>query len=287
MRIRLQQARRRAGVTLIEVLIAVGILMMVVAAIYSTWTSILKATRVGLDAAAAAQRERLTMEVLEQALAYTQMFSANARWYWFLAENGDSARLSFVSRLPKAFPRSGRYGDMDLRRVEFSLRPGEEGGKDLVLRQAPLLMEFDEDEREHPLVLARNVKELSFSFYDQQKNKWFDYWGDEQLNNPATTNKVPQLVLVKLVLGVSKQYSTSTTENTREVVRMIALHGKGVPPQAQRPGAAGPIPGQPVPPGQPGQPVSPLQPGQPAVPQPPGRPGVPIQPIPIPPGGLR
>jgi hypothetical protein len=246
---------------LIEILIAVGILMMVVAAIYSTWTSILKATRVGLDAAAAAQRERLSMEVLEQALAYAQMYVANGRWYWFQAENGDDAHISFVTRPPKAFPRGGKFGEFDLRRVEFALRPGVEGGKDLILRQAPLLMEYDEDEMEHPLVLARNVKELKFSFYDQQKNDWLDEW--------ANTNKVPQIVLVNMTLGASKSYSTSS-EQTREVARIVTVHGMGVQPQQQR-GAVG-MPGQPgMPlPGQPG--VVPGNPIVPGLPRPPGGP---------------
>jgi len=261
--------RRQAGVTLIEILIAVGILMLIVSAIYSTWTSILKATRVGLDAAAAAQRERLSMEVLEQALAYAQMYVANGKWYWFKADNGDDASISFVTRPPKAFPRGGKFGEFDLRRVEFSLRPGNEGGKDLILRQAPLLMEFDQDEMEHPLVLARNVKNLKFEFYDQQKNDWLDEW--------ANTNKVPQIVLVNLTLGASKTYSASQ-EQTREVTRVITVHGTGVQPQQQRPGVG--IPGQPGGPGQPGIP------GQPGVVPPPGVGGQPLVPgLARPPGG--
>jgi type II secretion system protein J len=254
---------QQAGVTLLEILIAITILMMVVAAIYSTWTSILKATRVGLDAAAAAQRERLTMEVLEQALAYAQMYVANGKWYWFEAENGDDARISFVTRPPKAFPRGGKFGEFDLRRVEFALRPGEGGQKDLILRQAPLLMDYDEDEMEHPLVLARNVKDLEFSFYDPQKNDWLDEW--------ANTNKVPQVVLVKLTLGTSKTYSTSA-DQTREVARVITVHGMGVQPQHQRGGMGLP--------GQPGMPI----PGQPGVVPPPGIvPGTPVpgQPRPL------
>ena len=252
-------AFRQAGVTLLEILIAITILMMVVAAIYSTWTSILKATRVGLDAAAAAQRERLSMEVIEQALAYAQMYVANGKFYWFEAENGDDARISFVTRPPKAFPRGGKFGEFDLRRVEFRLRPGDSGQKDLILRQAPLLMEYDEDEVEHPLVLARNVKALEFSFYDPQKRDWLDEW--------ANTNKVPQVVLVKLTLGTSKTYSAGS-DQTREVARVITIHGMGVQPQHQRGGM-----------GIPGQPGMPL-PGQPGIVPPPGTvPGTPVVPV--------
>lgn len=243
--------RRQAGVTLIEVLIAIAILMLVVVAIYSTWTSILKATRVGLDAAAAAQRERLTMEVLGQAIAYAQMYVVNGRWYWFEAENSDEARVSFVTRPPKAFPRGGKFDEFDLRRVEFGLRPGDGGGRELIMRQAPLLMDFDKDEMQHPMVLARNVKDLRFAFYDPQRDEWLDEW--------ANTNKVPQLVLVNMRLGVSQAYSTRSAKD-REVTRIVTVHGVGVQPQQQRPMVQ---PGQP---GMPGQPVVPGQPGQVAPP---------------------
>ena len=171
---------RTAGLTLIEVMIAIGILALVVSAIYSTWTSILKATRVGLDAAAAAQRERLSMEVIEEALAYTQFSEANARLYGFVAENGDEGRLSFVSRLPESFPRSGKYPEA-VRRVEFSVQPGRDGDRVLVVRQAPLLKDFDKDEEAHPLVLARNVKKLAFEFWNERRSEWSDEWTQTNL----------------------------------------------------------------------------------------------------------
>jgi prepilin-type N-terminal cleavage/methylation domain-containing protein len=48
-----------AAFTLVEILIALGILSMVLAAIYSSWTAILRASKVGLEAAAAVQRARI------------------------------------------------------------------------------------------------------------------------------------------------------------------------------------------------------------------------------------
>jgi type II secretion system protein J len=253
----LRPRHRPAGLTLIEVMIAIGILALVVSAIYSTWTSILKATRVGLDAAAASQRERLSMEVMEEALAYTQMYAANANLYGFVSEGGDDGRLSFVSRLPKSFPRSGKYGDLDVRRVEFSLQEGRDGDKVLVVKQAPLLMDFDKDEDAKPLVLARNVKKLTFEFWNERKSEWTDEW--------TQTNLIPKLVKASLVLGRANPYHVGTQAADCEITRVIAVHAMGAAPNWQV-----------VP--------APPPPGVPGVPGVPGAPGVPNVPIPMQPG---
>src|SRR5205814_2813945 len=49
---------RSRGFTLVEILVAIGILALVLAAIFSSWTAILRASKTGLDAAAAVQRSR-------------------------------------------------------------------------------------------------------------------------------------------------------------------------------------------------------------------------------------
>src|SRR4051794_40200498 len=45
--------------TLVEIMIAIGILALIMTAIFSTWTAILRSTKVGLDTAAAVQRARI------------------------------------------------------------------------------------------------------------------------------------------------------------------------------------------------------------------------------------
>src|SRR6266478_8889824 len=124
--------------TLVEILIAIGILAMVLTAIFSSWTAILRASKVGLDAAAAVQRARIVMRTLEDSLLCAQSFGGqNQRYYGFIAENGSEASLSFVSRLPESFPRNRKFGDLHVRRVTFSVEPGPESGRQLVLRQQP------------------------------------------------------------------------------------------------------------------------------------------------------
>ena len=59
---------RSAGFTILEVMMAIFIFALVLTAIYTTWLSILRGTKVSLDAAAAVQRSRIAMHALEAGL---------------------------------------------------------------------------------------------------------------------------------------------------------------------------------------------------------------------------
>jgi type II secretion system protein J len=230
-------ARPARAFTLVEVLIAIGILSLVVAAIYSTWTAILKASRVGLQAAAAVQRSRIAVRVLEDSIASAQLFVANQQYYSFQVQNGNEATLSFVARLAKSFPRSGKFGDLDVRRVTFSVESGTESSRELVLRQSPLVMDLDKDEKQHPLVLAKNVREFSVELWDQRLGDWIEEW--------KQTNQLPKLVKVTLKLADTD----SSNLALEQVVRVISVASMGVAPvwQAPRmlPVPPGGLPGQP------------------------------------------
>ena len=226
------QPRFRAF-TLMEIMIAIAMLALVLAAIYSTWTTILKASKVGLEAAAQVQRERIATRTIEQALSATRSFAADYRHYAFMADNGENATLSFVARLPQSFPRSGRFGDFSVRRVTFSLENAPESGRQLVLRQTPILMDLDDDEQQHPVVLARDVKEFKFEFLDLQKQDWVDDW--------FQSNQLPKLVRFRLHFG-SSDPTRSHVES--EITRVVALPSIMVPANVQM---TGPIGGPPPP----------------------------------------
>ena len=197
---------------------------------------------------------------VEESLGSAVLFAQNVSYYSFLAENGDKASLSFVAHLCASFPRQGKFEGLDVRRVAFSVEDGRDGSRQLVLRQAPLLMEFDEDEKLHPLVLARNVKEFKTEFWDAKLDDWIDEW--------KFTNQLPALVKVSLSLADTKFGQTK-----EQITRIVSLPSIAVSPMWQNPRLPN-VPGQPGMPGQPGQ--QPGQPGQPGVypGQPGGTPGV-------------
>jgi type II secretion system protein J len=218
--------RRVRGFTLVEILMAMAIFGMVLAAIYATWTLILKSKKIGEAATAQVQRERIAIRLIEEALMSTRSFAADLEHYGFVAENGENAMLSFVARLPQSFPRSGRFGDFDVRRVTFSVENGRNyGERELVLRQHPILMDMDEDEERHPLVLAKGVREMMFQFWDPRVNDWVDDW--------TRTNQLPKLVKVSVRFGSpSRSYSSQARD---EVTRMVALPSIAVPATWQVP----------------------------------------------------
>jgi hypothetical protein len=226
-------------------MIAIGIFSLVLAAIYSSWTAILRASKTGLEAADSAQRARITIRVLEDSLGSAQSFAQNLPYYAFLAENGSEATLSFVARLSKSFPRSGKFGDLDVRRLTFSVEGAPDGGRQLVLRQNPLVMELDTDEKEHPIVLAKNVKGFEMQFWATDKNPpdWVDEWKEQK------TNQLPRMVMITLKLA-DNPYSSQITE---EITRIINLPARTVLPIWQVPRGAG-GPGTPGGPGMPGAP---------------------------------
>ena len=143
------QRSRGFAFTIIELMISLGIFMMILLSIYSVWTGILKAAQACRTAADMAQRARISMRAIEDALTTAQMFTANmppqnpTAYYSFLADmnNGDHGTLSFVAHLPATFPGVGRYGDHVVRRVSFTCEPDKDGTLNLVMRQGPMMMQ--------------------------------------------------------------------------------------------------------------------------------------------------
>jgi general secretion pathway protein J len=240
---------------LIEILVAIGIFAMVLAAIFSTWTAILRASRVGLEAAAAVQRARMASRTLEEclgsAVAFARTQQAHPEYYSFdPGQEAGSSSLEFTARLAKSFPRSGKFGGLEVRRVTFSVQSAPEGGKELVLRQKPILWDkWDKDEQNFPLVLAKNVREFKLEYWDKKQQDW-----SSEFNDPGrfSTNLLPVMVKVTLKLG-DNAHSTMVRE---EVTRIVSLPCTTVQPgwQPWNGGAAGPIPNTPGAPGTPGQP---------------------------------
>ena len=212
-------------------MLALAIFSLVMVAIYSSWLLILRATKVGQEAAAQAQRRRVAVRTIESALMCAQSYQASQQYYTFVVQNGDEPLLSFTARLPGDFPRNGRFGDFNLRRVTFTVEPGPDRERDLVLRQNPILMDMDKDEQEHPLVLARNVKDFATECWDPTQKDWLDKW--------ENTNQIPTMVRFTLVLGGNTLNNFGDTGPTLSVTRVVAIPSVMVPTVVQGGGPAG------------------------------------------------
>jgi prepilin-type N-terminal cleavage/methylation domain-containing protein len=233
----------RGAFTLVEIMLAIFIFAGVLAAIYSSWSAILRSTRAGQTAAAEVQRKRIAILALEEALNSVQMFGQNARFYSFEAlSSREESYLSLVARVPRSFPRSGKFADQVVRRLTFTLRPDATGQPELELRQQPLLFEPDRDEDENPLVLARDIRLFTLEFWGPRSREWETEW--------TTTNQLPRMVRFSLGFG-SPNRKALLDEDI--VTRVIVLSSSGVPAALQAPtgprGAPPPGAGPGAPPG--------------------------------------
>jgi prepilin-type N-terminal cleavage/methylation domain-containing protein len=223
---------QRRAFTLIEIMIAVTIFTLVLAAIYSSWTLILRATKVGREATAQVQRQRIAVQTIENALLCVQSFQGSARYYTFIVQNGNEPLLSFAARLPDDFPRNGRFGSFNIRRVTLTVEAGPDSEKDLVLRQNPILMDVDQDEQSYPLVLARNVKGFIVECWDTNAVDWSEEW--------ENTNQIPPMVRFTLALGGNRSGNDSSGSGPELIAtRVVAMPSVTVPVVVQTQGRLG------------------------------------------------
>jgi prepilin-type N-terminal cleavage/methylation domain-containing protein len=234
MRFTRPMAPSKRGFTIIEVIIALGIFMLIILSIYSIWTGIVKASIAARHAADQAQRARVSMRAIEDALTCAQMFTANmppqnqTAYYNFIADmnNGDYGTLSFVAHLPASFPGVGRYGDNVVRRVWFTCEPGQGPNLNLVMRQGPMLQAADEEFQPYSLTLAKDVTMFGFECWGQpdpirRPNEWD--WVDQW----KSTNSLPSLMRIGLGLGGKRGEPQNMT------MKIIALPAKAVQPEWQ------------------------------------------------------
>jgi prepilin-type N-terminal cleavage/methylation domain-containing protein len=238
---KLRNRKSSRAFTLLEIMVAIGLLSAIVVAIYSSWYSIMKGSKVALDAAALAQRTRMTIRTLQDSLLCTCLYTQNARYYAFVGQTEDDlSSLSFVARLPKSFPRSGKFGDLDVRRLTFTVEDARDHTKQLVLRQSPVLLEPDEDEVNYPLVLARDVKSFLIEYPDPSKpENWLTEW--------VYTNQLPKEARITIELKPQAQHQALQGE---KMFGFVSMPGVAVRPEWQ------------IQPGLLGAPTGGLQPGQ-------------------------
>ena len=212
--------------TLLEIMVSIALLAMIVVAIYSSWNSILKGSRVALDAAASAQRTRITMRMLHDSLLCACMYNSNVSNYYFLASmDGEDSSLSFVAHLPRSFLRHGKFGDLSVRRVQFSVEQGSGSRKKLVMRQRPIIMgDFDDDESKFPLVLANDITQFKAEYLDPQTGDFVTDW--------QYTNQLPKEIRITIGVGRKDNY---TSEPQEKLFAVIAPPANAVAVQWQMP----------------------------------------------------
>ena len=109
-------------------MISIAIFMLVMGSVIACWQCIVNGKMIAENAAAAAQRARVGIKTVEDALTTAEISTANIQYYAFLTDtSGKFASVSMAARPPSDFPGSGLFGDNVMRRVTFDVENVEIG----------------------------------------------------------------------------------------------------------------------------------------------------------------
>ena len=220
----------KSAFTLVEVLIAMAIFMMVMTAVYSTWIAIVRGSKAGLQAAAKAQRARIAVRCLQEALTtavnYDYREELAARYSFEADSSGDFSQITFAAKLPSSFPGVSRYGGNTTRRVRFRVERNEAQKDQLVVEQFPLLLPSSkEDFSPFKLVLSSEITGFVAEFYDPEAREgrnWSTEW------SKTKTNTLPSLVRIRI------EQSSSTRKDAPQDITVAVVSipsAKKIPPR--------------------------------------------------------
>jgi type II secretory pathway pseudopilin PulG len=188
----------KAAFTLLEITVAIAVFGFIMVSVLGCWRSIVTGTRIAQEAAAAAQRSRVGMKTVVEALTCGELSALNPQYYGFLNDTSSKfAALSLAARLPGDFPGSGLFGDDVMRRVTFQIKKDAEGKMNLVMDQMPLLEVPNDQNEPYTITLARDVNVFMLEFWSIQDGQWEVEWDP--------TNAFPPMVRVTLGCGHSAQ----------------------------------------------------------------------------------
>ena len=204
-----------AGFTLIEVMVSIAIFMLVMGSVIACWRCIVNGKIIAENAAAAAQRARVGIRTVEEALTTAEISSANIQYYAFLTDtSGQFASLSMAAHPPADFPGSGLFGDNVIRRITFDVE-NVGGTNNLVMNQSPLLEALNDENTPYPITLARDVSIFMLEFWSEKDGDW------------ATSLDVVDAFppMIRVTLGVGHPANRSDVPYDL-IVRTIAMPAK-------------------------------------------------------------
>lgn len=217
--------RSKQAFTLVEVMIAIALFGMVLTAIYTSWSSILRGSKIGRDAAEQVQEIRMTMSCLNQSLSGVQMFAANEMYYSFEGyADGDNSILSFVSTLSDSFVGAGFFPGEPVRRVSFFVGSNDSGEAQLFMQQVPVLVDVETEVEPYTVGLAEGVTFFEALYWDEQEEDWFFEW--------TMTNQMPTMVQFRLGLQMSDGRSGKIE---RTYSKLVAIPSVAIQEDWQRP----------------------------------------------------
>ena len=232
----MRSKKPNAGFTLPEVLTAVVIVGLVLVTLYSCWAAVLGATQSSTIAVQDAQRERMAIRAISDALAGVSWYEHRTEGPLHLdTDTGPSpkftkfSRLKLISRVPSGFWGERELGNYPLRRIEFLTEAKPGGESQLVMIQHALLAPTNPVMLHRTVLLPRvetfTIEVLPCQPFDSQS--WQTSW-------PLTDYQIEDLVekWKALKAQADANVSTNDTDKLTDAANTL-FETRGLPLQAK------------------------------------------------------
>jgi prepilin-type N-terminal cleavage/methylation domain-containing protein len=208
-----------AGFTLPEVLTAVVIVGLVLVTLYSCWAAVLGATQSSTIAVQDAQRERMAIRAITEALAGVSWYENRKEGPLRLDDSLGFSHLKLISRVPPGFWGERELANYPLRRIEFLTEDMPGGESQLVMIQQALLAPPN-SVKVHRTVLLPHVETFAVEVHPGGiSNTWEAFWP-----TLFEANGLPWQA--KVALGAVKEFPR---QSTLPIFASLASHAKGPP----------------------------------------------------------
>lgn len=220
----MRENRYKSGYTLVETIIAAGVMSLVIIMVYSSWSAVLGAHESSILATQNSQRERMAMKAIEEALAGASWYNNHKEASFELSSHSSFSRLKITSRVPPGFWGERELEAYPLRRIEFIAEPTPSGGHQLVMVQQPLVTSTNSVKKPHRTILLKKAARFVIEVKPPRAKaaaQWKSFWSDPFLGGG---NGLPGLARVSL--GASMDYPR---RKIFPVFASMATHAEGPP----------------------------------------------------------
>ena len=195
----------RSGFTLLEMLVALAILALAFAVIWSTFSATVTAWQRGGDLLDELRHGDFVAEQLVSALRSAAFFTSSPDKYGFRMKTRNQTypadQISWVTSSTAFMPPDSPYRQ-SLHRIVFSVESNPEGDPAVAIRAMPHLMDEDEVD-DTPWFVSSEVKGFKCRVYDFEEESWKTDWED--------TNSIPRLLEITLYMDPVEKYGPPVT----------------------------------------------------------------------------
>jgi type II secretion system protein J len=214
---------KRGGFTLIEVIIALGIMVMIAGLAWTTLAGSIKLRDILAEDDAVARSARVTLNRLSRELELSYITDntsaiATYRTVFVGEDDGDESVLWFATTGHRRTYMNSRECDQSEVTVWTEEDP-EKRGQMVLLHRETGLIDQEPDEGGAILPLARGVTRFQLRYYDGTTGEWKETWDTQGTETP---NRLPRAV--QIVLGLASPDPDDEDESIEQVfVRTVIV----------------------------------------------------------------